>query len=63
MAVFDAERAWLRLKAEVVTKPSHGKRELLTTMAVIEVECALDDHERSFDSGPVVRPLEGRGAA
>jgi hypothetical protein len=53
VAVFDAERAWLRLKAEVVKKPSHGKRDLLAVMAEIEVECALDDHERNFDSGPV----------
>jgi hypothetical protein len=51
--VFDAERAWHRLKAEVVSKPSHGKRDLLATMVEIELECTLDDHERNFDSGPV----------
>lgn len=54
MPVFDAERAWLRLKAAVVEKPSHGKRELLQRMAEIEVECALDDGARDIDVRPAV---------
>jgi hypothetical protein len=63
MPVFDAERAWLRLKAEIAKKGSHGQRDLLAEMGRIEVECALDDHERNFEGGQVVRPLESRGAA
>lgn len=63
MAVFDAERAWLKLKAEIVQKGSHGKRDLLATMGQIEVECSLDESDRNFDTGPVVRKLGDRGAA
>lgn len=64
MSVVDHERAWLKLKAAIVQKGSHGKRDLLATMAEIEVECSVDDRERNFDSGPVARIGErGRGAA
>lgn len=35
---FDAERAWRQLKAAIVDKPHHGSRDLLATMARLEVE-------------------------
>lgn len=62
MAVFDSERAWLRLKEVVVQKGSHGRSGLLTEMARIEVECSLDDDARQF-AEPPVRLSRDRGAA
>jgi hypothetical protein len=42
----DYERAWLRLKAVIDEKRSHGQRDLHAAMAKLEVECMLDhDHE------------------
>lgn len=62
MAVFDAERAWLRLKGVIVQKGSHGRTGLLTEMARIEVECSLEDTDRQFTESPV-RLSRDRGAA
>lgn len=39
----DWERAWLKLKAHVRTKPSHGKRDLFDAMGDIEVDCMAAD--------------------
>jgi hypothetical protein len=63
MAVIDYERAWIRLKAVIVEKGSHGQRDLLAEMGRIEVECAAADD--SFDPGPPVRRIgrKDRGAA
>lgn len=46
------ERAWLRLKEEIVRKRSHGQRDLLTEMARIEIECAVEGEE-GFDPTPL----------
>ena len=51
MALVDHERAWLKLKAYVATKGSHGKRDLFLVMSEIEVECTLD--EDLIDPRPV----------
>lgn len=66
MALIDHEKAWLRLKAHVVTKRSHGERELLETMGRIEVECMVPEGQEGFDSSPPFRrseePRVARGA-
>ena len=36
----DFARAWLRLKAEIAKKRSHGQEGLLAEMSRIEVECS-----------------------
>lgn len=46
----DFERAWLALKREIISKKSHGQRDLLTRMAEIEVESQLDVD--TFDDRP-----------
>lgn len=51
--VVDYERAWLLLKASIAEKGSHGKRDLLVTMAECEVACATDDDR--YDPGPLRR--------
>jgi hypothetical protein len=61
--IVDYERAWLELKAHVVSKNSHGQRDLVSTMTHIELDCRLPEGERNFDdtavprSTPAVRPL------
>lgn len=50
----DYERAWLELKREVVSKNSHGKRDLLARMAEIEVESEID--EAGYDPRPYIPP-------
>ncbi len=47
----DFERAWLEMKRLIVSKKSHGQRDLLTAMARIEVESELD--EPGFDPRPM----------
>lgn len=62
MAYIDYERAWVKLKAEIASKGSHGKRDLLARIVEIEVECATDDPR--YDPSPVRRlGSSGRGAA
>lgn len=63
----DFERAWLRLKQEVASKPSHGKRDLLTVMGELEVECMSPEAEEELDDLRVVeealrRLRESRGS-
>ena len=41
MAEIDFEAAWADLKAEILGKPSHGQRDLLASMARLEVEYRL----------------------
>jgi hypothetical protein len=57
----DYERAWLELKAHVVSKNSHGQRDLVGQMTRIEIDCRLPESERDFDETPrstsAVRPL------
>ena len=57
----DYEKAWLELKAYVVSKNSHGQRDLVGRMTHIEIDCRLPESERDFDdtprSMPSVRPL------
>lgn len=60
--VVDYERAWMELKAHIVSRSSHGKRDLLSRMAEIEVETRVPEGEEGFDPTPrskpaVVRPL------
>ena len=38
----DYERAWLRLKAVIDEKRSHGQRDLHAAMARLEIDCMLD---------------------
>lgn len=45
----DYERVVLRLKQEVARKPSHGKRDLLTLIAELEVECMKIEAEEELD--------------
>lgn len=63
MAVVDHERAWLRLKEYVLSRPSHGQRDLNTEMARLEVECELPEGEQHFSGlPPVSRPSDERPA-
>lgn len=59
--IIDYERAWLELKAYIVSKNSHGQRDLISTMTHIEVDCRLPESERDFNDTPrstsAVRPL------
>lgn len=59
MPAVDYERAWLRLKAHLDSKPSHGKRDLFAEMARIEVESEVPEGQDLFD----VRPLRGSQSA
>ena len=38
----DYDRAWLKLKAHISTKRSHGQDGLFAAMALIELECASE---------------------
>jgi hypothetical protein len=52
MTVVDWERAWLELKTYLLTKNSHGQRDLLSQLTRIEVACRLPEGERDFDPTP-----------
>ena len=52
MAAVDYERAWLVLKGVVLSKKSHGQRDLLTAMARAEVDSAVPEGQEGFDSTP-----------
>lgn len=56
MAAIDFERAWLELKGYVVSRTSHGKRDLLSRMAEIEVDSRVPEGEEGFDPTPRSRP-------
>jgi hypothetical protein len=53
--IIDYERAWTDLKAQVLSKKSHGQRDLLTHMAQIEIDCRVPEELRAFDPGPLYR--------
>jgi hypothetical protein len=53
MAVVNYERAWLRLKAEVLEKRSHGSAGLIELMAKLEVENTIPEGPADFDSLPL----------
>ena len=46
--IIDYERAWTDLKAQVLSKKSHGQRDLLTHMAQIEIDCRVPEELRAF---------------
>lgn len=60
MAAVDYERAWLRLKALVVEKTSHGQRDLLAQMSRIEVDCAVPEGQEAYDPAPPYPSVRGR---
>jgi hypothetical protein len=53
MAAVDYERAWLRLKEVVLSKNSHGQRDLLQAMTRAEVESAVPEGQEGFDNTPL----------
>lgn len=59
----DCDRCWIALKAYVVSKRSHGAKDLLAEMARIEVESQVPDAPpqtyRFTTHYPAVRPLPG----
>jgi hypothetical protein len=55
----DFAAAWLDLKAHIVSKKSHGARELSLTMSKLEVEHRVPDGQRGFSDQPA--PLRSRG--
>lgn len=50
--IVDYERAWLELKDYLLSKNSHGQRDLLTQMAQVEIDCRVPESEREFDPTP-----------
>lgn len=52
MAAVDYERAWLVLKEVVLSKKSHGQRDLLEAMARAEVDSAVPEGQEGYDSTP-----------
>lgn len=55
MPMVDYEAAWLRLRAEIASKRSHGKKDLLVTMSEIEVDSMIPEGQEQFDPRPPVR--------
>lgn len=51
----DYEVAWLKLRAEIASKSSHGKRDLLVTMSEIEVASMVPEGQEGFDPRPPTR--------
>jgi hypothetical protein len=51
----DYERAWAHLRRHVATKGSHGQRELLAQMGLLEVECAVPEGQETYDPAPLPR--------
>lgn len=56
--IIDHERAWVEMKTYLLSKNSHGQRDLLTRMAKIEVDCRVPEEERGFDPTPVRKPAD-----
>jgi hypothetical protein len=50
--IVDYERAWVELKAHLLSKNSHGQRDLLTEMAKIETGCRVPEDQRGYDPDP-----------
>lgn len=63
MASVDWERAWLALKAEIVKKPSHGKRDLLVAMGEIEVASTVPEGQDGYDPRPTNGEARGHRAS
>jgi len=53
--IVDYEKAWVEMKAHLLSKNSHGQRDLLTRMAAIEVDCRVPEGDRDFDPTPTYR--------
>lgn len=51
----DHELAWLKLKALIADKASHGRKDLMLAMGEIEVECMVPEGSQVFDPRPPVR--------
>jgi hypothetical protein len=58
--IIDHERAWTELKVHLLSKNSHGQRDLLTRMAQIEIDCRVPEELRAFDPEPPYRKSAGR---
>ena len=52
--IVDHERAWMELKTHILSKNSHGQRELLSRMAQVEVDCRVPEGERGYDGAPPI---------
>lgn len=61
MPAIDFEGAWYDLKAHVVSKGSHGKRELAEKMAEIELGHRLPEGQGGYDDRPL--PLHERSSS
>ena len=53
----DYDRAWLKLKAFISTKRSHGQAGLFAEMALIEVECSEAEAPAPAGDSPHKGPL------
>lgn len=51
----DHEAAWLKLKALIASKPSHGRRDLMLAMGEIEVDSLVPEGQEQFDPRPPAR--------
>jgi len=58
--IVDHEKAWIEMKAYIISKNSHGQRDLLTQMARIEIDCRVPEEERAYDPTPA--PTHSRPA-
>lgn len=58
--IIDFEKAWTDMKVYLLSKNSHGQRDLLTHMAQIEVDCRVPEDQRGFDPTPVARKPAAR---
>jgi hypothetical protein len=50
--IIDYEKAWVEMKAHLLSKNSHGQRDLLARMARIEIDCRVPEEERVYDPTP-----------
>lgn len=50
--IVDHERAWLSLKAYVMTRRSHGQDALLGQITRIELECSVPEGQEGFSDLP-----------
>lgn len=48
----DHELAWLKLKVLIASKSSHGKRDLVTAMNEIEIDCMVPEGQEGYDPRP-----------
>lgn len=52
MAAIDFEAAWVDLKAYIVSRPSHGQRDLLKKITEIEVGRRVPEGQEAFADLP-----------